>query len=98
MIFVENGCDLYPEIGINVLQERCLVTTNDDFMLVMHDLLLDMGRYIVHAESPDDPGKRSRLWHHDDVIDVLKKKSVSTSAIKFYVKRLYLINMHTTHI
>ncbi|KAM1285760.1 hypothetical protein EV1_028310 [Malus domestica] len=76
-----DGCDLYPEIGISVLQERCLVTTNDDFTLVMHDLLRDMGRYIVHAESLDDPGKRSRLWHHDDVIDVLRNES-GTEAIQ----------------
>ncbi|KAB2627521.1 TMV resistance protein N-like [Pyrus ussuriensis x Pyrus communis] len=93
-----DGCDLYPEIGISVLQERCLVTTIDDFTLVMHDLLRDMGRYIVHAESPDDPGKRSRLWRRDDVIDVLKNESVSTSAIKFYVKIMYLISMHIAHI
>nr|XP_028955007.1 TMV resistance protein N-like [Malus domestica] len=76
-----DGCDLYPEIGISVLQERCLVTTNDDFTLVMHDLLRDMGRYIVHAESLDDPGKRSRLWHHDDVIDVLRNE-FGTEAIQ----------------
>ncbi|XP_050110160.1 disease resistance protein RUN1-like isoform X2 [Malus sylvestris] len=76
-----DGCDLYPEIGISVLQERCLVNTTNDFTLVMHDLLRDMGRYTVHEESPDDPGKRSRLWHHDDVIDVLKNES-GTEAIQ----------------
>ncbi|CAN6561753.1 unnamed protein product [Malus baccata var. baccata] len=75
-----DGCDLYPEIGISVLQERCLVTTNDDFTLVMHDLLRDMGREIVRLESRD-PGKRSRLWHHDDVLDVLTNKS-GTEAIQ----------------
>ncbi|XP_048426172.1 TMV resistance protein N-like [Pyrus x bretschneideri] len=76
-----DGCDLYPEIRISVLHERCLVTTNEDLTLVMHDLVRDMGRYIVHAESPDVPGKRSRLWHHDDVIDVLRDKS-GTEAIQ----------------
>ncbi|CAN6561758.1 unnamed protein product [Malus baccata var. baccata] len=76
-----DGCDLYPEIGISVLQEQCLVTTNDDFTLVMHDLLRYMGREIVHAESPDDPGKRSRLWHHEDVICVLRNKS-GTEAVQ----------------
>jgi hypothetical protein len=36
----------------------------------MHDLIQDMGREIVRQESPN-PAKRSRLWFHQDVIDVL---------------------------
>ncbi|KAM1095836.1 hypothetical protein ACFXTH_010596 [Malus domestica] len=34
-----------------------------------------MGRDIVHAENPDFPGERSRLWHPEDVNDVLIDKS-----------------------
>nr|XP_028945417.1 disease resistance protein RPS6-like isoform X2 [Malus domestica] len=37
----------------------------------MHDLLEKMGKHIVYEESPNEPGKRSRLWHHKDVCDVL---------------------------
>ncbi|KAM1095827.1 hypothetical protein ACFXTH_010592 [Malus domestica] len=33
-----------------------------------------MGRDIVHAENPDFPGERSRLWHSEDVNDVLIDK------------------------
>ncbi|TQD81787.1 hypothetical protein C1H46_032648 [Malus baccata] len=75
-----DGCDLYPEIGITVLQERCLVTVDHNLKLVMHDLLRDMGREIVRSES-SEPGERSRLWHHDDVIDVLRNES-GTEAIQ----------------
>ncbi|KAB2627527.1 TMV resistance protein N-like [Pyrus ussuriensis x Pyrus communis] len=75
-----DGCDLYPQVGIRVLQERGLVTANDDFTMMMHDLLRDMGREIVRLES-HDPGKRSRLWHHDDVIHVLRNKS-GTEAVQ----------------
>ncbi|GAY67258.1 hypothetical protein CUMW_255130 [Citrus unshiu] len=39
----------------------------------MHDLLRDMGREIVRKESIDYPGNRSRLWHHKDISEVLKK-------------------------
>ncbi|EFH39463.1 hypothetical protein ARALYDRAFT_333042 [Arabidopsis lyrata subsp. lyrata] len=41
-----DGCDLYPDIGLSVLKERCLITFHDN-RLMMHDLLRDMGRHIV---------------------------------------------------
>uniref|UniRef100_A0A2N9GNS1 TIR domain-containing protein n=1 Tax=Fagus sylvatica TaxID=28930 RepID=A0A2N9GNS1_FAGSY len=37
-----------------------------------HDLLQEMGREIVHREAPQEPGLRSRLWHHKDIFSVLK--------------------------
>lgn len=37
----------------------------------MHDLLQAMGREIVKQESIQDPGKRTRLWHHNDIYNVL---------------------------
>ncbi|CAN6697001.1 unnamed protein product [Malus baccata var. baccata] len=80
VVKILDGCGLYPEIGITVLQERCLVTVDHNLKLVMHDLLRDMGREIVRLES-SEPGERSRLWHHDDVIDVLKNES-GTEAIR----------------
>ena len=43
----------------------------------MHDLIRDMGREIVRAECAMEPEKRSRLWHHEDVTNVLRDKSVS---------------------
>jgi hypothetical protein len=39
--------------------------------LNMHDLIQDMGREIVRQEEPNNPAKRSRLWLHQDIIDVL---------------------------
>ncbi|KAI3739171.1 hypothetical protein L2E82_29568 [Cichorium intybus] len=32
-----------------------------------------MGRFIVHQEYPYKPWKRSRLWHHEETLKVLKK-------------------------
>ncbi|GAY44722.1 hypothetical protein CUMW_084030 [Citrus unshiu] len=49
----------------------------DDSQKTMHDLL----REIVRKESIDDPGKRSRLWHDEDIYEVLKKNT-GTEAIK----------------
>ncbi|XP_024641851.1 disease resistance protein RUN1 isoform X2 [Medicago truncatula] len=76
-----NGCGLYAEIGISILVERSLVTVDDKNRLRMHDLLRDMGREVVREKSPEDPEARSRLWLHDDVLDVLSDQS-GTKAIK----------------
>ncbi|MED6108403.1 hypothetical protein PIB30_023622 [Stylosanthes scabra] len=40
-----------------------------------------MGKNIVFQESPNDPGKRSRLWSHDEVSRVLTKNK-GTEAIQ----------------
>lgn len=42
----------------------------------MHDFLQDMGRKIVWEASINNPGKRSRLWYHKDVYEVLTKNLV----------------------
>nr|CDK13055.1 TIR-NBS-LRR disease resistance protein [Malus domestica] len=70
-----DGCGFYATTGIEVLLDRCLVTINRENKIMMHDLLRDMGKDIVHAENPDFPEERSRLWHPEDVNDVLIDKS-----------------------
>ncbi|XP_020535226.1 disease resistance protein RPV1 isoform X2 [Jatropha curcas] len=57
-----NGCEFHTIVGIQNLINRCLITISEENKLMMHQLLRDMGREIVRQESPDDPGKRSRLW------------------------------------
>ena len=42
----------------------------------MHDLLQELGKEIVRCESPEEPGRRSRLWLTEDVIHVLKCNTV----------------------
>ena len=48
----------------------------DDDTVWMHDLLVKMGRNIVFRECPNDPGKRSRLCHYEDIDKVLKRNKV----------------------
>ncbi|CAK8574974.1 unnamed protein product [Lathyrus sativus] len=64
--------------SIGVLIERSLVKI-DDGLVTLHDLIQDMGREIVRQESPDVPGKRSRLWLPQDVVQVLQDKSGSNT-------------------
>jgi hypothetical protein len=79
VVNILNGCGLFAEIGISVLVERSLVTVNNKNKLEMHDLLRDMGREIVRETAPKELEKRSRLWFHEDVLDVLSDQTVRTS-------------------
>ncbi|XP_059628657.1 TMV resistance protein N-like [Cornus florida] len=66
---VLDSCGFCPGIGIPVLIEKSLITiSNDQFW--MHDLIQDMGWYIIHQESQES-WKRSRLWLREDVCYVL---------------------------
>ncbi|XP_031247612.1 TMV resistance protein N-like isoform X1 [Pistacia vera] len=58
------------DIGVSVLIDKSLITLSG-CKIIMHDLLQEIGRKIVSEESKD-LGKRSRLWHHEDINRVLK--------------------------
>ncbi|PRQ22455.1 putative winged helix-turn-helix DNA-binding domain-containing protein [Rosa chinensis] len=64
-------CQLYPHIGLSVLADKSLITISNN-KLSMHALLQEMGWEIVRRESPK-PGRRTRLWSHEDIHNVLKK-------------------------
>lgn len=65
------------EYGLGVLIDKSLVTIPPNKNIEMHDLLQDMGREIVHQESPRKPYKRTRLHHHEDICRVLGRNMVS---------------------
>ncbi|KAL3568199.1 hypothetical protein D5086_030850, partial [Populus alba] len=60
-----DGCGFHASIGIPVLIERSLISVSRDHVW-MHDLLQKMGKEIVRCESPEEPGRRSRLWTYED--------------------------------
>ncbi|XP_042486017.1 disease resistance protein RUN1-like [Macadamia integrifolia] len=68
-----DGCNLFPDIGIRILIQKSLITIDRDQKLRMHDLLREMAKEIVREESPEQSGKRTRLWSREDVCDVLVK-------------------------
>ncbi|KAK1417721.1 hypothetical protein QVD17_26855 [Tagetes erecta] len=65
-------CNLYPTVGIQNLMDRCLLYIEDG-RVMMHQLIIEMGREIVRQESPNEPGERTRLWNHQDSFNVLKE-------------------------
>ncbi|KAH9781856.1 ADP-ribosyl cyclase/cyclic ADP-ribose hydrolase [Citrus sinensis] len=65
-----NASGFYPEIGMSVLVDKSLIAIDSHKKITIHDLLQELGREIVRQESID-PGNRSRLWHHEDIYEVL---------------------------
>ncbi|XP_068320579.1 disease resistance protein Roq1-like [Pyrus communis] len=58
--------------GIRILIEMSLISIDSKLKTIeMHDLLQEMGRKIVQEQGIKDPGKRSRLFNHEDVDHVL---------------------------
>ncbi|PRQ47568.1 putative TIR domain, P-loop containing nucleoside triphosphate hydrolase [Rosa chinensis] len=86
VIQILDYCQLSPVIGLSVLVDKSLVTISNN-KLLMHDLLQEMGWEIVRRESPNNPGKRSRLWSHEDIHTVLKKDK-GTEAVQGMVMDL----------
>ena len=96
-----DGCGFFPDIGITELEEKSLISIDEE-KLVMHDLLQDMGREIVRQESPKKPGKRSRLWFHEDVRYVLEENMVRLTSKNYFNfifvkmdREIHTHNMHT---
>ncbi|TYG47763.1 hypothetical protein ES288_D11G367100v1 [Gossypium darwinii] len=75
---VLDGCEFFPDIGIDVLFKKSLIKVDDDDRyLWMHALLQEMGRKIVEEKCVNEPGKRCRLWKEKDVHHVLTKKTAT---------------------
>ncbi|KAJ7975434.1 Disease resistance protein [Quillaja saponaria] len=65
----------HPDSGIQALRDKSLVILKEDQTLWMHNIIEEMGREIVRQESATDPSNRSRLWFHEDALQVLKENS-----------------------
>ncbi|KAK8272832.1 hypothetical protein V6Z12_D11G363100 [Gossypium hirsutum] len=77
VIKVLDGCEFFPDIGIDVLIKKSLVKIDKhNKYLKMHDLLQEMGRKIVREKCVDEPGKRCRLWEEMDVHHILTKNTL----------------------
>ncbi|KAI7737633.1 hypothetical protein M8C21_017067 [Ambrosia artemisiifolia] len=72
------ACGVCKSTGIKSLISRCLLTVESSDILMMHQLLQDMGRDMVRQESPKKPWKRSILWHRDECLDVLQNRRGTT--------------------
>ncbi|KAK1427544.1 hypothetical protein QVD17_16231 [Tagetes erecta] len=81
------ACGYHPNIGLKVLRQKALITiVNDRFD--MHDLVQEMGHYIVRGEHPYNPCKHSRVWKHEDIANMFlgdpTTKNEKTEAIHYH--------------
>ncbi|XP_042520198.1 disease resistance protein RUN1-like isoform X1 [Macadamia integrifolia] len=67
------ACELRPRLLIKELTQKHLLKIDDYGILRMHDQLSYMGRSIVSKDSYGDPTKRTRLWSHDEILEVFQK-------------------------
>ncbi|XP_059652099.1 disease resistance protein RPV1-like isoform X2 [Cornus florida] len=87
VITVLDGCEYSTKFGIDNLIKRCLLNIYNK-KLTIPQLLQDMGREIIRQESPKEQWKRSRLWHHEDALNVLREKT-GTEAIEGLILNLH---------
>ncbi|XP_010321493.2 TMV resistance protein N [Solanum lycopersicum] len=84
------SCYSGANIELSVLIDKSLVLIDCDW-IQMHDLIQDMGKYIVNMQK--DPGERSRLWDVKDLKEVLVNNT-GTVAVEviwsIYIKKLWL--------
>ncbi|MFS7950272.1 putative TIR domain, P-loop containing nucleoside triphosphate hydrolase [Helianthus anomalus] len=60
------ACKFHPGVGIQVLIQKALITIVDG-SFDMHDLVQEMGHFIVRGEHPNNPEKHSRVWKHEEI-------------------------------
>ncbi|XP_027336638.1 disease resistance-like protein DSC1 [Abrus precatorius] len=81
VIKILNACGFNATSGIEILQDKALVTISTSNKVQMHDLLQELGLDIVRKEFSKDPGRRSRLRNIEEVRDVLKNNK-GTDAVE----------------
>nr|XP_043629636.1 disease resistance protein Roq1-like isoform X2 [Erigeron canadensis] len=65
-----DSCGFYPVIGVKVLIQKALITISDG-KFDMHDLIQEMGHYIVRGEKiSKNPEEHSRVWQVDEVDNI----------------------------
>ncbi|KAJ9556171.1 hypothetical protein OSB04_010785 [Centaurea solstitialis] len=63
------ACGLHPKIGVRTLIEKALITVTEG-KFDMHDLIQEMGHYIVRGNNPQNPEKHSRVWRLEDAVKI----------------------------
>uniref|UniRef100_A0A7N2MYZ4 Uncharacterized protein n=1 Tax=Quercus lobata TaxID=97700 RepID=A0A7N2MYZ4_QUELO len=96
MEILEN-CGFDARIGVSVLMDKSLVTIEFG-KLWMHDLLQEMGREIIRRESPEEPGKRSRLWLRKDLLHALTNNTATEAIQAIYLNSLGEESLHNIEV
>nr|GEV91688.1 hypothetical protein [Tanacetum cinerariifolium] len=77
------ACGFHPVRGVKVLIQKALITVNLHGKFDMHDLIQEMGLYIVRGEHSNNPLKHSRVWKVDDVKRIFATDRKMIEAIRY---------------
>ncbi|PRQ21566.1 putative P-loop containing nucleoside triphosphate hydrolase, leucine-rich repeat domain, L [Rosa chinensis] len=81
------GSDAHcPDFDVQVLLDKSMITVFGK-RLWMHDLIQQLGWEVVRQECPEEPGKRSRLWLPNEIIDVLDQNKATTAVQSILLQR-----------
>ncbi|XP_030533257.2 disease resistance protein L6-like isoform X2 [Rhodamnia argentea] len=75
-IYMWRDCGLFPDNEVRILSSMCLIKIVENNKFWMHSQLGDLGKEIVRQEDPMNPGKRSRLCTHEEILDTITTKKV----------------------
>ncbi|RHN52362.1 putative TIR domain, winged helix-turn-helix DNA-binding domain-containing protein [Medicago truncatula] len=74
---------------VQVLAEKSLIVISRSkwgyIYVTLHDLIKDMGKEVVRQQSSKEPGERSRLWCHNDIIHVLQGNTGTSKVEMLYM-------------
>ncbi|KAL5147559.1 TMV resistance protein N [Glycine soja] len=84
-----------PEYGLQVLVDKSLITMDEE-KIGMHDLLCDLGKYIVREKSPRKPWEWSRLWDFKDFHKVILDNKVAENVEVIIIEDSYDIHRTRT--
>ncbi|KAL7588271.1 hypothetical protein Lser_V15G39703 [Lactuca serriola] len=90
------GCGIRTSYGITKLINRGLLTIGERNELKMHQLVQEMGRDLVFKESPHKPWKRSRVWNHEESLNLLLQEK-GTTKIQGLVLDMKMLEKDTLH-
>ncbi|XP_020217919.1 disease resistance-like protein DSC1 [Cajanus cajan] len=76
VIRILDACGFCATSGVQVLEDKALITISYSGTIQMHDLIQEMGLYIVRGGCKD-PNKRTRLRDIEEVSDVLENNKGS---------------------
>ncbi|KAL3728992.1 hypothetical protein ACJRO7_033567 [Eucalyptus globulus] len=87
VIHMWDSCKFSPENSLEVLKQRSLIKIVEGNRLWVHDQLRDLGRDIIRERANFKPKKQSRVWDHEEAIDVLEikegRENVEAISLKF---------------
>jgi hypothetical protein len=75
VIKILDACGFNATSGLEILEDKALISISDKNTIQMHDLLQEMGFNIVRKDA-SDPGRRSRLRDIEEVHNALRNDRV----------------------